>query len=321
VDLEQIKKLLERYSEGKSTTEENEVITQWFEDINHQQQTPISEEDLKTDLSQVQQTLLSRIQPPARRRNLRPWYAVAAAIALLITASAWWMLQRPASKPDTHMLAKTSRTVSGNFMIINTVKGDTTQVTLADGSHIQINAGTRLRYPINFNNGPRDIYLEEGEATFYVAPDPGHAFTVHTAQLNATALGTSFNVRAYAREQKITVALISGKVSVNNLILLPSEQASYDLHTLQLVKTSFRNNTPVSWQAGNLVFNDASYEEVRTEIENRFGVTLVNQSDKQRWTYTGSFHHENLRNVIETICLTESLSYAIEKDTVLLKNK
>lgn len=332
VELEQIKKKLERYNEGQSTKEEQEVIEQWFENIHHRQDAPISEDELQLDLALIRQTLQSRIQTPARRRNMRPWYAIAAAITLLVTAGAWLYQARQKTSPggSTQPVAdntiKTGRQLAGDYMIMTTAKGDTLHATLPDGSIVQLNAGSRLRYPLHFTGNRRDIFLEEGEAYFDVAQQSGNAFTVHTGRLTTTALGTTFNIRAYSREQKITVALLSGKVKVEDdtattLVLSPSEQASLDLHSLQLVKTVFKANNPVSWQEKNLVFNDASYEEVRTEIENRFGVTLINQSDKQTWTYTGSFRQESLRNVIETICLIESLSYVIEKDTVLLKNK
>nr|WP_262916027.1 FecR family protein [Chitinophaga filiformis] len=265
---------------------------------------------------------------------MRSWYYAAAAITVLVAAGAWFFQQRqqsatpalPGQQPLAGNLAKPTRTVDDGFVTVNTPKGNQERIVLEDGSKIVLNAASRIRYAEHFSGNHRDIYLEEGEAWFDAAPGAENSFTVHAGNVTTTALGTTFNIRAYAHEQQITVALLTGKVRVTtasqpSLILQPSEQVSYDLRSLQLVKTAFDAEVVTGWQKGYLIFKDASYEQVRTGIENRYGVTIINQSDKKDWTYTGNFREETLANVIETICLTESLSYTIGKDTVILKNK
>src|SRR5690606_30294323 len=121
-------------------------------------------------------------------------------------------------------------------------KGANERIVLSDGSTIVVNASSRIRYPQQFPAGSRHVYLEEGEAFFTVAPSPASAFTVHAGDLRTTALGTSFNIRDYAHEHRITVALLSGKVQVDRtrdgssegqpLILLPNEQVHYDVQSL-----------------------------------------------------------------------------------------
>lgn len=334
MEQDQIRKILERYNEGQCTPEETVVIEQWFDSIGDQYTSPKSEKEIQQDLSAVHRTLISQIQPDTQIRRIKPtWYYVAAAVTLLVAAGTWFFQQKqraanPAA-PDQPLAGKvteSTRTVADGFVIVNTPKGNREQLVLEDGSKIILNAATRIRYAEHFTGNSRDIYLEEGEAWFDAAPLPENAFTVHAGNVNTTALGTTFNVRAYPHEQQITVALVTGKVKVTTasqppVILQPSEQASFDRRSLQLVKTNFNTEETIGWQKGYLIFKDASYEQVRIAIENRYGVTIINESGRKDWTYTGNFKQETLANVIETICLTESLSYTIGKDTVLLKNK
>ncbi|MVT11771.1 FecR family protein [Chitinophaga tropicalis] len=330
MELEKIRKILDRYNEGQCTAEETQLIEQWFENIHLQ--TTRTGSDIQADLAHVRQALNSRIQP-VKVKKLRTWYYTAAAMAVLVVAGAWFFRQWQQSATDSsqphlplaNATPHTSREVHKGYVIINTPKGLKEQVKLEDGSTILLNAGSRLRYPEHFA-GSRNIYLEEGEAWFDAAPQPGNAFTVYSGNVSTTALGTTFNIRAYTTEHKITVALLTGKVKVTTssqtpIILQPSEQASFDRRSLQLVKSTFKEENAMAWKKGNLAFKDATYDEIRTTIENRYQVTVVNQSSKKNWTYTGNFREESLQNVIETICLTEGLSYRIDKDTVFLKNQ
>jgi ferric-dicitrate binding protein FerR (iron transport regulator) len=338
VDTEDIKHILERYTKGQCTAEESMIVDQWFEGVNRHSAIPVPDEDLPLQLEAVKQSIQEKIQVP-RSRRLRPMYYIAAAASVLLVTGAWlftYLRQSrpadPATAPIAHTLpAKSSRTIKNGFVELSTAKGATERIVLPDGSTIVLNASSKIRYPQQFTAAGRDVYLEEGEAFFTVSPNPESAFTVHTGDIHTTALGTSFNIRDYARENRITVALLSGKVKVdrtlngnnqgNAVILLPNEQIDYDVQSLHLVKSSFAKPEEITgWKQGYLVFKDASYSEVIAEIENRYGVTIINQSDKKEWNYTGFFKEESLQDVVETICLAKSLSYSIRKDTIVLKN-
>jgi transmembrane sensor len=339
VDTEQIKKILERYTQGQCTAEESKIIEQWFENVNRHHATAVHDDRLKLELEAVRQSIHEKILR-SRRRNLRARYYTAAAACVLGLAGVWLYQARPGQpavqKAATSLVhtppSHSNRVVREGFVTQSTAKGATERIVLGDGSTVVLNASSKIRYPLQFGEGQRQVYLEEGEAFFTVADDPRRAFTVHTGALSTTALGTSFNIRAYTYENRITVSLLTGKVKIARLqngtqngasiILSPSEQVNFSLRSLQLERSSFAKPEEITgWRQGYLVFKDASYEEVMTEIENRYGVTIINQSDKTEWKYTGVFKDESLRDVIETICFAKSLSYTISSDTILLRNK
>lgn len=336
VDIDQIKKVLERYAQGKCNDEEIAAIEQWFASINRHRSAMIEDDFLQDQLEEVRMRLQEQITrseetPIVPMKRRKPWLWLAAA-AMVTGVLAFILLDRTASVADTPQLAhtatpaKSNRVVQNGFVTITTTKGATEKVVLEDGSTIVVNSSSRLRYPEKFGDA-RNVFLEEGEAFFKVASDPARAFVVHSGGIATTALGTSFNIRAYEREQRITVALLTGKVKVDHAdqpstILLPSEQLHFDRQSLHIAKTTFEKEEDiVGWKQGYLVFKDATYDEVIAEIENRYNVTVINESDKLEWNYTGFFKDENLQDIIETICLTKNISYTIKNDTIFLKSK
>lgn len=341
MDIEQIKRVLDRYTQGKSTPGEVKIIEQWFASINQHQTKLIDDDFLQAQLEEVRLRIHENMQrqAPPRRNRLRAilYSGLAAAVIAGVTITLLRMQDRP--KPAGTQVAaahinktRSSKTIKDGYVEVITAKGATERIVLSDGSTVVVNASSKLRYPLKFDAHQRSILLEEGEAFFKVAADPARPFTVHTAELATTALGTSFNIRAYAHESKITVALLTGKVKVVDqtkktdrdapVFLMPQEQLSYNRKSLSMVKSGFNQQDEiVGWKHGFLVFKDASYKEVITEIENRYDVTVINQTEKTAWNYTGFFKDESLQDVIETICMTKNISYSIKNDTIFLKSK
>jgi hypothetical protein len=53
-------------------------------------------------------------------------------------------------------------------------------------------------------------------------------------------------------------------------------------------------------------------------IENRFGTSIINQSKRTDWSYTGVFKTENLEEVLETVCLTENINYKLTNNEITI---
>ena len=86
-----------------------------------------------------------------------------------------------------------------NFTEISVLRGSKTQMTLADGSKVWLNAGSTVKYGNNYNKQNRDVFLE-GEAYFEVAKNRKKPFNVFAGGIVVHALGTIFNVKAYSDE-------------------------------------------------------------------------------------------------------------------------
>ena len=91
--------------------------------------------------------------------------------------------------------------------------GKQTTLTLADGTRVWVNAGSRLIYPSAFDDDRREIYAE-GEIYIEVTHDAARPFTVHTGKMDVRVLGTRFYVSSYGRDRTQEVVLRSGSVNV-----------------------------------------------------------------------------------------------------------
>ncbi len=109
------------------------------------------------------------------------------------------------------------RQTEGKTPEINTLiipYGSRSLVTLADGSRVWLNAGSRLIYPSEFVDNRREVFLV-GEAFFEVAKNEDQPFFVKTTDVEIKVLGTKFNISAYPEDYSVQTALTEGRVELS----------------------------------------------------------------------------------------------------------
>ncbi len=212
-----------------------------------------------------------------------------------------------------------------NKMIeISVAYGDPRHVLLPDSSEIWIHAGTNIRYPRNFASSERVVQLD-GEAYFSVKKDQSKPFIVQTQELSVKVLGTKFNVKAYAGDEKITTTLTSGKVEVNthnhSRVLQPNEQLTYDCSTSAIEVVQVPAEETDSWLSGQLLFHNSSLAEIIQTLERRFGVSITNQTKiPASKLYTVKFvRNETLDEILDVLEDVVGFSYQREGTKILWK--
>lgn len=148
-------------------------------------------------------------------------------------------------------------------------RGGEYKLILSDGSEVWVNSGTILEYPVVFS-GDRRIVKLKGEAYFKVQADSLRPFIVGIADgLEVSALGTEFNVNAYA-ERFVESVLVKGKISVGKaeerVILHPDQLAVYDRETGQMEVKEVDVRKYIDWKSGDFIFSDDRLEEVMKKI-------------------------------------------------------
>lgn len=196
----------------------------------------------------------------ARRRWMRAGWA-AAALVLLIGIG--WLLSR------------WPQTVHAPF-------GTTQDVTLPDGSQVELSAGSMLRYTPFWASNTRRVQLD-GEAFFTVEADDA-PFVVETFNARVVVKGTRFNVRAWAEDpvRETAVTLASGRVE-----LVPRAEAAAALtlaagETASVEDDSLHASTPVeipldrvlSWRSGGIAFVNRPLGAALRTVERRFDVRI-----------------------------------------------
>jgi transmembrane sensor len=200
--------------------------------------------------------------------------------------------------------------------------GKKSVITLSDGTRIYLNAESEISYASEFSDSLRLVSLK-GEAFFEVQKE-NRPFVVETQGTKISVLGTSFNVNQ-KNNGALTVALVSGKVSIddqqgNQMHLEPREmmvrEKGGNIH-----KTTFDPLEVTGWKDKVLVFKKNSLPEVKSKVENWFGVKVqINGQIDPDWSYSGIYKDETLENVLRGIFLTSGSSYKIEEKNVIISN-
>ncbi|RVD79671.1 FecR family protein [Pseudomonas koreensis] len=140
------------------------------------------------------------------------------------------------------------------------------QVTLSDGSQIELNLNTELTFS-NYKD-ERRVTLKKGEAFFEVSHDLSHPFVVRAAEGKIRVTGTRFNVWRY--EDQVRVNLIEGSVLVTSNAALPGDglrlgpamQAQYRHGDyMPQISQTYPNDNALAWRSGKLVLDNLALNE------------------------------------------------------------
>ena len=88
--------------------------------------------------------------------------------------------------------------------VYQTAHGERKTVTLADGTRIDMNAGSRLS--VKLGSHKRQVVMDDAQAVFDVAADKSRPFVITAGDRTVTVVGTQFDVRHRDGRTAVTVA-------------------------------------------------------------------------------------------------------------------
>ncbi|WP_114748194.1 FecR family protein [Pleomorphovibrio marinus] len=205
--------------------------------------------------------------------------------------------------------------------------GIKSNLTLQDGSKVILNSGSRLKYLKNFEPDRREIELY-GEAYFEVSNQPKRPFKVKTGQVTTIALGTSFNIKAFERED-LDISLVSGSVKVNidtgqleQVYLSPGEMVNIGYQDQQVSKRPFAIESTIAWTKKTIVFDHTSIPTIVRTLENWYGVHIHLRNKPSRdMAFSGRFHDQTLKNVLIGLSHSAGFEFKINKDHIYITFK
>lgn len=216
-------------------------------------------------------------------------------------------------------------------LIFNTLKvpkGKKFQIELADGTLVHLNAGSSLRYPVNFlSGGPRLVFLS-GEAYFDVTKNESNPFIVNVDDLEVRVLGTQFNVSAYSEDEYIDVVLVEGSVNLNKrdriegdvVELSPGQKGSYKQNSDSITVNEVNASLYTSWMQGHLVFRDLTFNSILTKLERHYNIEIENTNmELGREIFNASFDNVEVEKVLSYFNDTHKIEYLIENNKVLIR--
>lgn len=211
----------------------------------------------------------------------------------------------------------------------NTIKvpfGKKFEISLSDGTRIHLNAGTTIRFPVDFSNLKNRQVSLSGEAYFDVTENKEKPFIVNSNGLNTKVYGTEFNVSAYPNENYTNVVLVEGSVglyddlSKEQTILVPGQLGSYEKYHKNIETREVPTGVYTSWINGELVFRDATLDDILQKLERHFNVTVVNRtSNNSNETFNANFGDQPVEKVLEYLDRIYEINYSIENNQIIIK--
>lgn len=317
-----------RYNDGLCSQEEKYIVESFCENV---QVDSISSQWSLTEEEKLRVRLLKRITLSVEefeavdenRKSILKQYVgfvwKSAAVIILAIGVGYGFYSLNQGTENMPMVAH--QTVKSN------PKGVKSHIKLPDGSSVWLNAASTISYEQSFSANERNVHLE-GEAYFEVVKDAKRPFHVTSGNVVTTALGTSFNIKAYT-DKNVKVSLHTGKVKVHKkdsseqVILLPGQQANAGVSGLAVVE--FNNLAVLGWKDGTIVFDNTDFDEMISVLEKWYDVTFVVKNlsleERREIKVFGEFENQTLDNVLKLLSHSMHFEYGIENKTVTLKFK
>ncbi|MCT4591381.1 MAG: DUF4974 domain-containing protein [Carboxylicivirga sp.] len=216
---------------------------------------------------------------------------------------------------------------------ITTPAGLRSAFVLPDGTKVQLNGGTSLKYPTRFAEGERAVELK-GEAYFEVVSDKSNPFVVDLGEMSVVAVGTAFNISAYAGDEELVTSLVEGKVNiVKNTenghtelsTLKPNQQAIYDVNNGEVEQKSGDLNKYLAWRDDKIIFDNDSLPDVIKRIERWYNVEFILPDNMSKdYAFTGVFQGEPLSQILEILEVSTPIKFIMQQmptDTTIQQKK
>ncbi len=197
-------------------------------------------------------------------------------------------------------------------------KGEHLTASLPDGSTVELNAQSTLKYHPYWWQLSRKINFN-GEAFFQIAK--GSKLEVSSENGKIIVLGTSFNI--YARNNQYKVTCLTGKVKVVSVtqkeaILTPEYHAEIDHNGDIVVRKLDKPELSTEWVSNMFSFTSVPFMEVIQEIERQFNV-IIKTNCHLNYYYTGYFPKEMpVDQILNLLCKPFGLTFVKKSENEYL---
>ena len=159
-----------------------------------------------------------------------------------------------------------------------TAKGEQRSVTLADGSRVDLNAGTSLS--VTLTRSKRSVSLDHGQAVFDVTHDADRPFTVAAGDRMVRVVGTQFDVRR--RNGKVSVTVARGSIEVRPheggvgraYRLRPGQRFDHSEGGSLAQVVAAEPAEVLAWRTGRLVYRQQSLAEVVADLNQQWEIPI-----------------------------------------------
>jgi len=224
----------------------------------------------------------------------------------------------------------------------STPRGGTYQITLPDGTHVWLNADSKLIFPSKFSASERKVQLT-GEAYFEVAKvihpvkslkgeiteNKNIPFIVVSKNQEVEVLGTHFNINSYGDEGSVKTTLLEGSVKVNPLasptgagsvVLKPGQQAVVNGNS-EIKVTEADMELAMAWKNGFFYFKDADIKVILRTFSRWYDIDVVSPTNLGDRKFSGKLYRNvNAYQALQVLKLL-GVDFNLEKNELKAPQK
>jgi hypothetical protein len=243
----------------------------------------------------------------------------------IVSASGELIGRQEGSKINYLADSKINELIYNELQIPN---GKVFNLELSDGTIVNLNSGTKIKYPIKFLKGKKREVFIDGEAYFNVAKDKEHPFIVNAENLAVTVLGTKFNISSYKEDPEIVTVLVEGSVNITTMaatdadvVLKPGMKGSWQKSEHSIATDNVDTNLYVAWMRGELIFKNSNFSTMAKTLERKYNVTIENKNKTlAEKVLTANFNTniESIEEVLKVIGEIHPFNYIIKNQHILI---
>ncbi|WP_411029779.1 FecR family protein [Spongiimicrobium sp. 3-5] len=224
---------------------------------------------------------------------------------------------------------KIAEKVDGEELVLNQLVvpyGKRSKLTLADGTVVHLNSGSRFVFPRRFVEEKREVYLD-GEAFFEVASNKEKPFKVKVFKdndLSIEVVGTKFNVNSYGFHDRVVTVLTEGEVHLKDnskkslfskekkTVMRPGELAEWSVREKQIKnKKKVDIDYYTSWIEGIFIFRSEPLERIIKKLEIYYNVKIdLDEAVQRKFRITGKLDlNDDIEKTMENLALAASLKH------------
>jgi len=201
------------------------------------------------------------------------------------------------------------------------------ELLLSDGTQVNLNSGSSLRYPVKFIKGQERKVFLYGEAFFDVTKNTKNSFVVNVDDLNVMVYGTKFNVSSFEEDKDINTVLIEGSIGLYNSdsnkenisILEPGDLGAWDKNKKEISINKVDTRIYTSWIEGKLIFRKTPFKVICKKLERKYNVTIEsNNNDLNNKLYNAVFEMETIEEVLTSFQKNYKLDYSIIENKIII---
>lgn len=240
-------------------------------------------------------------------RNTSLWYKIAAAV-LLTCALGYYFIDQ------------------SRYVLISTADNAAiTRMVLPDGTEVNLNAATKIKYRKDNFEENRKLELLRGEVFIHVIKQTSSQFRVELGDVEAEDIGTSFNVTR--NDEKITVVVEEGKVALKHLdlnqeiLLTAGKLGVYDTKRKHLLAADNLDVNYKAWLDKDFVFQEIPVVQVAEQLQKVYQVPIdIRGARLKDRKLTARLHYQTLDSVLAVVSASLQCKVTKEKDTYVLSD-